>query len=149
MKAIVMVRNGSAMPGPDCLLTQPREGSPEMDDCMREFWVWRDKKRWVCVCSSLRVDPLVRTPPPSEKAFSSCLLRDGRVGDVSCPCSFMVKGERLCFCWCLCLIAGCKNYKFSLAETFLNKRFLLSQLLSFRLCTPTPTAAVAQGHLGF
>lgn len=51
MKAIVMVRNGSAMPGPNCLLTPPREGNPEMDGCMHEFRVWREKKRWcVCVC---------------------------------------------------------------------------------------------------
>lgn len=79
------------------------------------------------------------------------LVSSGTAGLVmsAVPAPLWWKGSDYAFCWCLCLIAGCKNYKFSLAETFLNKRFLLSQLLSFRLCTPTPTAAVAQGHLGF
>ena len=103
----------------------------------------------VCVCTCAFTHSHAQHPP-SEKPFSSCLLRDCSVGDFSC--SLLLYDERgviMLFCWCLCLIAGYNNYKFSLAETFLNKRSLLSQLLSFPLCTPTPITAVAQGHLGF
>lgn len=49
------------------------------------------------VCLYLHVYSLSCTHPPSEKPLSSCLLRDCRVGDFSCSCSFMMKGERLCF----------------------------------------------------
>lgn len=112
-----------------------------MTVCM--FWVWKEKKRWCVYAYSCTWAHSHAHTHPLKSLFP--LVSSGTAGWVmsAVPVPLWWKGSDYAFCWCLCLIAGCNNYKFSLAETFLNKRFLLSQLLSFPLCTPTPTTAVA------
>lgn len=106
MKVTVMGRNGLAFA---VALLFPALGWGTLRQitayCM-SFESGGKRRGYLCVCLYLHVYWLKCTHPPSVKPLSSCLFRDCSVGDFSCSCSFMMKGEWLCFSWCLCLITG-------------------------------------------